>query len=283
MTTARAATPAVPPRAGAPPALALRGAVKTFHPGSVNATPALRDVDLTVQPGEFVTVIGGNGAGKSTLLNAIAGVFALDAGSVRVAGRDCTALSEDRRAAWIGRVFQDPLAGTAPNLTLEQNLAMALLRGGRRGLGRGVTEDRRRRFREELARLGLGLENRLQTRAGLLSGGQRQAVTLLMATLQRPALLLLDEHTAALDPATAETIAHLTGLLTAESHLAVLMVTHHMGLALAMGTRTLMLHQGQIILDLSGAERQAQTVRSLVEKFFALRGTDAASDRMLLY
>jgi putative ABC transport system ATP-binding protein len=266
-----------------PAALELRGVAKTFNPGTVNEVRALRLVDLHLQPGEFVTIIGGNGAGKSTLLNVVAGVFPPDTGVIQIGGRDCTDLSEDRRANWVGRVFQDPLAGTAPNLTIEQNMAMALLRGQARGLGRGVTEPRRAIFREQLARLGLGLEKRLGARAGLLSGGQRQALTLLMATLQKPALLLLDEHTAALDPATASTIIDLTTRLIADSHLAALMVTHNMSLALAVGTRTLMMHDGEIILDLAGAEREGQTVRSLVDKFFALRGTEVASDRMLLY
>ena len=265
------------------PALALREVVKTFYPGTVNEVRALRGVSLSLQPGEFVTVIGGNGAGKSTLLNTIAGVFPPTGGTVGIAGRDCTALDEATRAQWIGRVFQDPLAGTAPNLTIEQNLTMALLRGGRRSLGRGVTDARRAIFRERLARLGLGLEARLGARAGLLSGGQRQALTLLMATLQTPDLLLLDEHTAALDPATASTILDLTTALVAEAGLTALMVTHNMEMALAVGTRLLMMHEGGIIMDLSGVERQGQTVRSLVDKFFALRGTAAISDRMLLY
>lgn len=273
----------VAPSTGAPPALQLQGVVKTFYPGSVNEVRALRGINLTLQPGEFVTVIGGNGAGKSTLLNVVAGVFPPDEGAVLVGGQDCTSLSEHRRATWIGRVFQDPLAGTAPNLTIEQNMAMALLRGQRRGLGPGVTPARRAIFRERLARLGIGLEHRLDARAGLLSGGQRQALTLLMATLQQPNLLLLDEHTAALDPATADTIVQLTARLIADAQLTALMVTHNMSLALTVGTRTLMMHEGTVILDLGGAERQAQTVRSLVDKFFALRGAEVASDRMLLH
>ena len=282
MTAAPADGRPAAPRVAAP-ALALHEVAKTFYPGSVNEVRALRGITLTLLPGEFVTVIGGNGAGKSTLLNVIAGVFPPDTGTVAVGAHDCTALPEHRRATWIGRVFQDPLAGTAPNLTIEQNLAMALLRGRPRSLAPGVNERRRVLFREELARLGLGLENRLHSRAGLLSGGQRQALTLLMATLQQPELLLLDEHTAALDPATAATIVDLTARLVAERHLTALMVTHNMSLALAVGTRTLMMHEGQIIMDLGGPERQAQTVRSLVDKFFALRGTEVASDRMLLY
>jgi putative ABC transport system ATP-binding protein len=275
--------PAPAPRPSGHPALALKGVAKTFYPGSVNEVRAIRGIDLSLQPGEFVTIIGGNGAGKSTLLNLIAGVFPPDSGTITVGGHECTNLSEDRRARWIGRVFQDPLAGTAPNLTIEQNLAMALLRGRGRGLGPGVTDSRREIFREQLARLGIGLENRLHSRAGLLSGGQRQALTLLMATLLKTDVLLLDEHTAALDPATAATIVDLTARLIADEHLTALMVTHNMSLALHVGTRTLMMHDGQVILDLAGAERQAQTVRSLVDRFFALRGTEVASDRMLLY
>ncbi len=267
---------------GERPALALHDVTKTFYLGTVNEVRALRGISLSLQPGEFVTVIGGNGAGKSTLLNTIAGVSPPTGGTVYLAGRDCTALDEATRAQWIGRVFQDPLAGTAPNLTIEQNLTMALLRGSPRSLGRGVTDARRAIFRERLARLGLGLENRLGTRAGLLSGGQRQALTLLMATLQPPDLLLLDEHTAALDPATAATILDLTTALVVEGRLTALMVTHNMGMALAVGTRTLMMHEGGVIMDLSSTERQGQTVRSLVDKFFALRGS-AVSDRMLLY
>jgi len=257
--------------------------VKTFNPGTVNEVPALRGIDLTLQAGEFVTIIGGNGAGKSTLLNVIAGVHPVDNGTVAIGGRNCTTLSEPRRAAWIGRVFQDPLAGTAPHLSIEQNMALALLRGRARGLGRGVTDARRALFRAQLARLGLGLEDRLALPAGLLSGGQRQALTLLMASLKQPELLLLDEHTAALDPATAAVIGDLTARLVAEGQLTAVMVTHNMSLALAVGTRTLMMDAGQVILDLSGAERQAQTVRSLVDRFFALRGTEVASDRMLLF
>jgi putative ABC transport system ATP-binding protein len=267
----------------APPALVVRDVQKIFYPGSVNQVHALRGINMTLHRGEFVTVIGGNGAGKSTLLNVVAGVFPPSSGTVRIGAQDCTALSEDARARWVGRVFQDPLAGTAPNLTIEQNMTMAVLRGQARRLRPGVTEPRRALFRDRLARLGLGLENRLGARAGLLSGGQRQALTLLMATLQQPDLLLLDEHTAALDPATAATIVDLTKQLVTEAGLTALMVTHNMGMALAVGTRTLMMHEGNIIMDLSGAERQGQTVRSLVEKFFALRGVEAASDRMLLY
>jgi putative ABC transport system ATP-binding protein len=256
---------------------------KTFHPGSVNEVRALRDINLQLQPGEFVTIIGGNGAGKSTLLNVLAGVFPPDGGQIRLAGRDLTRQSEHSRAALIGRVFQNPLAGTAPHLTVAQNLAMALRRGQGHGLGLGVTPARRARFRDELVPLGLKLEDRLDGLVGLLSGGQRQALTLLMATLVKPHLLLLDEHTAALDPATANTILDLTVRLVTEHQLTTLMVTHNMAMALGVGTRTLMMHQGEIILDLAGPERAATTVRGLVDKFFALRGEEVMSDRLLLY
>jgi putative ABC transport system ATP-binding protein len=280
-------TPTAPPLPQAPatpaPLLAVDQVRKTFHPGSVNEVRALRDIHLQLQPGEFVTIIGGNGAGKSTLLNVLAGVFPPDGGQIRLAGRDLTRQSEHSRAALIGRVFQNPLAGTAPHLTVAQNLAMAVRRGQRRGLGLGVTPARRARFREELVPLGLKLEDRLDGLVGLLSGGQRQALTLLMATLVKPHLLLLDEHTAALDPATANTILDLTVRLVTEHQLTTLMVTHNMAMALGVGTRTLMMHQGEIILDLAGPERAAMTVRGLVDKFFALRGEEVMSDRLLLY
>jgi putative ABC transport system ATP-binding protein len=279
-----AAPPLSPaPAAPAAPLLAVDYVRKTFHPGSVNEVRALRDINLQLQPGEFVTIIGGNGAGKSTLLNVLAGVFPPDGGQIRLAGRDLTRQSEHSRAALIGRVFQNPLAGTAPHLTVAQNLAMALRRGQGHGLGLGVTPARRARFREELVPLGLKLEDRLDGLVGLLSGGQRQALTLLMATLVKPHLLLLDEHTAALDPATANTILDLTVRLVTEHQLTTLMVTHNMAMALGVGTRTLMMHQGEIILDLAGPERAATTVRGLVDKFFALRGEEVMSDRLLLY
>ncbi len=274
------------PRAETPPVaplLALDGVQKTFHAGSVNEVRALRGVNLHIAPGEFITVIGGNGAGKSTLLNLLAGVFPPDTGRIMLAGHDITRQSEHSRAALLGRVFQNPLAGTAPHLTVAQNLAMALRRGQSRGLGRGVTVGRRTLFRRELAPLGLKLEDRLDGPVGLLSGGQRQALTLLMATLVKPQLLLLDEHTAALDPATASTILDLTVRLVTEHKLTTLMVTHNMAMALGVGTRTLMMHGGEIILDLAGPERAAMTVRGLVDKFFALRGEEAMSDRLLLY
>ena len=284
--TMQQATPSPPPVTPnpLPPAhLVLRGVGKTFNAGTANAVHALRGVDLTFAPGEFVTIIGGNGAGKSTLLNAIAGVAAPDSGHITLAGHDITHQPEHRRAALIGRVFQNPFAGTAPTLTVAQNLALAEGRGRRNGLGRGVTASRQAAYRRALADLDLGLEDRLDTPTGLLSGGQRQALTLLMATLVPPALLLLDEHTAALDPATASTVLALTRRVVETGNLTTLMVTHNMAMALGVGSRTLMLHQGQVILDIHGPERAAMTVRGLVDKFFALRGDEVLSDRLLLY
>ena len=282
-----ATAPAVPVAPAAPAAspalLDVQGVAKTFHARSVNEVRALHGITLRLAAGEFATVIGGNGAGKSTLLNVLAGVFPPDAGRIVLAGQDITRLPEHSRAAMVGRVFQNPFAGTAPNLTVAQNLAMALRRGQARGLGLGVTGARRGVFREHLATLGLKLEDRLDSHVGLLSGGQRQALTLLMATLIKPALLLLDEHTAALDPATANTVIDLTVRLVTEHRLTTLMVTHNMAMALGVGTRTLMMHQGQVILDLAGPERAAMTVRGLVDKFFALRGEEVMSDRLLLY
>jgi putative ABC transport system ATP-binding protein len=282
-----ATAPAAPPAAPAPTApralLDAQGITKTFHARSINEVRALQGISLRLAEGEFATIIGGNGAGKSTLLNVLAGVFPPDAGHIILAGQDITRLSEHSRAAVIGRVFQNPFAGTAPHLTVAQNLAMALRRGQPRRLGRGVTDARRTLFRDHLATLGLKLEDRLDSRVGLLSGGQRQALTLLMATLVKPALLLLDEHTAALDPATANTVIDLTVRLVSEHRLTTLMVTHNMALALGVGTRTLMMHQGEVILDLAGPERAAMTVRGLVDKFFALRGEEVMSDRLLLY
>jgi putative tryptophan/tyrosine transport system ATP-binding protein len=230
----------------------LSGISVTFNRGTVNAVRALRGIDLRLDEGEFVTVVGSNGSGKSTLLNTIAGVHFPDRGRVTIAGRDVTCEPEHRRAGLIGRVFQNPLDGTAATMRVEENLALALRRGQRRGLARGVGEDRRRTFRAALEPLEMGLEKRLHATVGLLSGGQRQALTLLMATLARPRVLLLDEHTAALDPAAAAQIEALTARLVAEQGLTTLMVTHNMQQALRLGSRTLMLHQGEIGLDLAG-------------------------------
>lgn len=240
---------------------------KTFNWGSPNQILALRSIALKLDEGEFVTIIGSNGAGKSTLLNMIAGVFPPDAGRVKIFDRDVTNWAEHQRAKLIGRVFQDPLRGTAATMTIEQNLAMAVLRGQRRGLSLGVNNKLRSQFKEELSQLNLGLENRLGSKVGLLSGGQRQALTLLMATINKPRVLLLDEHTAALDPGAAELISNLTAKIIREHSLTALMVTHNMQQALSMGTRTFMMHQGQIIFDVRGEERARLTVSDLIARF----------------
>ncbi|HEY1014585.1 MAG TPA: ATP-binding cassette domain-containing protein [Herpetosiphonaceae bacterium] len=260
--------------------LAVSNLHQTFNAGTSAETKALRGVELLLAPGEFAAVIGSNGAGKSTLLNSIAGVCAPDAGAkIELAGQDVTGWPEHRRARLIGRVFQNPLDGTAGALSLEQNLALALARGRGRGLRLALNRRRRAELRELVAGLGLGLEDRLGERMGGFSGGQRQAAALLMATLAEPKLLLLDEHTAALDPAAAQQIEELTAALAARGPLTTLMVTHNMHQALALGTRTIMLHQGRIALDVSGAERAALTVPELVARFRALR---VADDSLLL-
>ena len=254
---------------------------KFFHRGEGHQVHALRGVDLEIGAGEFVTVIGSNGSGKSTLLNCIAGTYTIDQGQIWVDGRDVTSLDAARRAAWVGRVFQNPLDGTAGNLSIEQNMALALLRGRPKGLRPGVGRERRQRFHAALALLGLGLEDRMATRVRTLSGGQRQALTLLMATLVPPQVRLLDEHTAALDPAAAALVADLTARLVAEQRLTALMVTHNMQQALSYGTRTLMMHQGQVILDIGGAERAGLGVQDLVRRFSAERAA-VVDDEMLL-
>jgi putative tryptophan/tyrosine transport system ATP-binding protein len=255
---------------------------KYFNRNEGHEIHALRGIDLSVGAGEFVTLIGSNGAGKSTLLHCIAGTLPADSGRVLLDRRDVTMLDASRRAAWIGRVFQNPLDGTAGNLSIEQNLALALLRGKPKGLRRGVSGERRQLFQTALAPLGLGLETRMSTPVRLLSGGQRQALALLMATLVPPQLLLLDEHTAALDPGAAGLVANLTARLVAGQGLTALMITHNMQQALNLGTRTLMLHQGQIILDISGAERAGLTVQDLVRRFTAARESAIADDELLL-
>ncbi len=262
--------------------LELTNLSKIFNRGQVNEVRALRDVDLHLSPGEFVTIIGSNGAGKSTLLNTIAGVFPTTTGKIIIDDQDVTGWPEHRRARLVGRVFQDPLKGTAASMSIEQNLTLAAKRGQRRGLRLGVTDEQRERFREALSHFGLGLENRLDASVSLLSGGQRQALTLLMATLARPKVLLLDEHTAALDPTTAHKIVHLTNQIVAETHLTTLMVTHNMRQALEMGTRTLMMHEGQILFDFSGTERRNLTVPKLVNMFAEVREQELADDRLLL-
>lgn len=260
----------------------LAGVTQYFHRGSVNEVLALDNVSLSVADGDFVTVIGSNGAGKSTLLACVAGSFFPDTGSITLDGDDITAWPEHRRAAHLGRVFQDPLLGTCASLSIEQNLALALRRGRVRGLSRGVTDEDRAIFRREVHKIGLGLEKRLADRIGLLSGGQRQALTLLMATLVRPKVLLLDEHTAALDPKTANAILLLTEHLVTEQKLTTLMVTHNMNQAIKLGNRLIMLHQGTIILDVGGEEKRKLKVTDLLAQFYAVKGEEFSSDKMLL-
>lgn len=260
----------------------LKEFTKYFHRGSVNEVLALNGLNLAVSEGEFVTIIGSNGAGKSTLLNCLAGTHPMDDGRLKVDGQDVSPWSEHRRAKLISRVFQDPLLGTCASLSIEQNMALALRRGARRGLGRGVRPADRELFRHHLKTLGLGLENRLRDRVGLLSGGQRQALTMLMATLVRPKILLLDEHTAALDPKTARQILDLTRTIVAEQRLTTLMVTHNMNHALKFGNRLIMLHRGQIILDLDDKEKQGLGKEDLIARFYDQQKEDVASDRMLL-
>ena len=255
---------------------------KTFNAGTINEKKALTGLDIHLQEGDFVQVIGGNGAGKSTLLNAIAGMFPIDQGSIQIDGQDVTRLPEFKRAKLIGRVFQDPMMGTAANMDIEGNLALALRRGERRTLRWGVTNKERERYRELLKTLGLGLEDRLTHKVGLLSGGQRQALTLLMATLQKPRILLLDEHTAALDPQTAAKVLELSEKIVNENHLTTMMVTHNMKDAIAHGNRLVMMNNGHIILDISGEEKKKLTVEALLEKFAQVSGSELANDRMLL-
>ena len=262
--------------------LKLNGIHKTFFPGSINAKHVLRGVDLTLNEGDFVTIIGGNGAGKSTMLNAIAGVWQVDEGQILIDGVDVTHLPEHKRAAMIGRVFQDPMMGTAASMEVEENLAIAARRGKKRTLRWSIQHAERAQYREMLARLDLGLEDRMSAKVGLLSGGQRQALTLLMATVQKPKILLLDEHTAALDPKTAAKVLSLTDELIAESNLTALMVTHNMKDAIAHGNRLIMMQDGNIILDISGEEKKQLTVDALLEKFSLVSGQEFANDRTLL-
>ena len=262
--------------------LELKDVCKTFHPGTVNAKVALNHLNLTLEDGDFVTVIGGNGAGKSTMLNAISGVWRPDAGQILIDGMDVTAMPEHRRAKLLGRVFQDPMMGTAPTMQIEENLALAMRRGKHRGLRWGIRSAERQQYRELLQEFDLGLEDRLTTKAGLLSGGQRQALTLLMATLVTPKLLLLDEHTAALDPATAEKVLELTKSIVAEKKITCLMVTHNMHQALELGNRTLMMDAGRIVFDVKGEARGKMTVDDLLEKFRENAGKALDNDRILL-
>ena len=255
---------------------------KTFNAGTVNEKQALRGISLTLNDGDFCTVIGGNGAGKSTLLNAVAGTFPVDAGSISLGGVDVTKLPEHKRAQYNGRVFQDPMLGTAPTMQIEENLALAARRGKSRGLRWGITKTEREDYIQRLKILDLGLEERLTSKVGLLSGGQRQALTLLMATLIKPQLLLLDEHTAALDPKTAAKVLDATDRLVAKDHLTTLMITHNMKDAISHGNRLIMMYEGRIVIDVSGEEKKKLTVPQLLELFSKVSGSDEADDKLLL-
>lgn len=262
--------------------LELHQVCKTFNPGTVNEKAALNHLSLTLEEGDFVTVIGGNGAGKSTMLNAISGVWPVDAGTIRIDGVDVTELSEHRRAVYLGRVFQDPMVGTAGNMNIEENLALAARRGEKRTLRWGIKKSEREQFKELLRPLGLGLEDRLTAKVGLLSGGQRQALTLLMASLKKPKVLLLDEHTAALDPKTAAKVLELSDQIVEEHKLTTLMVTHNMKDAIAHGNRLIMLDAGRVILDIRGEDKKKLTVPELLARFTAASGEEVESDRLLL-
>lgn len=255
---------------------------KTFNAKTVNEKVALNGVNLHLEDGDFVTVIGGNGAGKSTILNAIAGVWPVDEGRIVIDGTDVTNLSEHRRANLLGRVFQDPMTGTAATMQIEENLALAARRGQKRTLRIGITKAEREGYREKLKTLGLGLEDRMTTKVGLLSGGQRQALTLLMATLKKPKLLLLDEHTAALDPRTAAKVLQLSRQIVEENHLMTMMVTHNMKDAISYGNRLIMMHEGRVILDIKGEQKKHLTVEMLLEQFAKASGDEFVNDRALL-
>ena len=262
--------------------LEIQHVYKTFNPGTINAKTALSDLNLSLKEGDFVTVIGGNGAGKSTMLNAVAGVWSVDAGKIILDGEDITDLPEHKRAVHIGRVFQDPMMGTAPNMQIIENLALAARRGQRRGLKWGVTKEEHEVYKEKLKMLGLGLETRMTDKVGLLSGGQRQALTLLMASLRKPKLLLLDEHTAALDPTTAAKVLELSDSIVQENGLTAMMITHNMSDALAHGNRIIMMNEGKIILDISGEEKKKLTKRDLLDRFAAIAGKQEETDSVLL-
>ena len=255
---------------------------KTFNPGTVNAKTALNGLHLELADGDFVTVIGGNGAGKSTMLNAIAGVWKPDFGTIEIDGTDVTNMPEHKRAALLGRVFQDPMMGTSPDMEIAENLSIAARRGTKRKLIWGIRKGERTRYRELLADLGLGLEDRLSAKVGLLSGGQRQAVTLLMATLRRPKLLLLDEHTAALDPKTAAKVLEITNKLVSENKLTTLMITHNMHDAIAYGNRLIMMHEGRIVVDVCGEEKAKLTISQLLDLFEQASGSAFTSDKAIL-
>ena len=262
--------------------LEIKNVYKTVTPGTINEKRALNGLNLTLNDGDFVTVIGGNGAGKSTMLNMVAGVYPVDSGSIIIDGTDVTRLPEHKRAKYLGRVFQDPMMGTAADMWIEENMALASRRGQARGLKWAISKAEREQFKEMLRELDLGLESRLSAKVGLLSGGQRQALTLLMAVMKKPKLLLLDEHTAALDPKTAAKVLALSDKFIEESHLTAMMVTHNMKDAIAHGNRLIMMNNGQIILDVSGEEKKKLTVEYLLEAFTKLSGSEFANDRALL-
>ena len=262
--------------------LELKNISKTFFPGTVHEKTALDNLSLTLHEGDFVTVIGGNGAGKSTMLNAIAGTFSVDSGSILIDGKDVTRLPEFKRAALLGRVFQDPMMGTAPTMQIQENLALAARRGKHRGLKWGITPQEEQEYYQNLKDLDLGLEDLMKAKVGLLSGGQRQALTLLMAALQKPKLLLLDEHTAALDPRTAAKVLELSDKIVEENHLTTMMITHNMKDAIAHGNRLIMMDAGHVVLDISGEEKKKLTVSDLLTLFSKASGTEANDDKLLL-
>ena len=262
--------------------LEVREIYKTFNAGTINEKRAMNGVTLTLNEGDFATVIGGNGAGKSTLLNLVAGVYPVDSGSIAIGGQNVTRLPEHKRARFIGRVFQDPMMGTAATMQIEENLALAARRGQSRSLRPGITRAEREEYRELLKILDLGLEDRLTSKVGLLSGGQRQALTLLMASLVKPKLLLLDEHTAALDPKTALKVLTLSAKIVEENHLTTMMITHNMKDAIKYGNRLIMMHEGHIIYDVSGEEKKNLHVSDLLAKFQIASGGEFANDRMIL-
>ena len=262
--------------------LEIKNIYKTFNKGTVNEKKALNGVSFTLNDGDFVTVIGGSGAGKSTTLNAVAGVWPVDSGSIIIDGINVTGLPEHKRAKYLGRVFQDPMTGTAATMEIQENLALAVRRGKRRGLRWGITKKEREQFKELLKQLDLGLEERMTSKVGLLSGGQRQALTLLLATIQKPNLLLLDEHTAALDPKTAAKVLEISEKIIAENHLTCMMVTHNMNDAIAYGNRLIMMNEGKVILDIGEEEKKKLTVEDLLEKFEQVSGEKFANDKALL-
>lgn len=262
--------------------LEIRNIYKTFNKGTINENKALDGVSLRLEDGDFCTVIGGNGAGKSTMLNAVAGVWPVDSGAIYIDDINVTGMPEHKRAKYLGRVFQDPMTGTAATMELRENLALAMRRGERRTLKWGITKAEKKRYIEALKEFGLGLENRTSAKVGLLSGGQRQAVTLLMAAMKKPRVLLLDEHTAALDPKTAQIVLSLSDKIIAEEHLTAMMVTHNMRDAIAHGNRLIMMNHGKIVLDIGGEEKKKLTVDDLLQKFEEISGEEFSNDKALL-